>query len=150
MLQKLEPFTSGSSTSKAGGESLEDQRRSGRPKTAITQDNIRLVENLVEENPHITYAEIEAETSLHPPSIKEILHESLNLRIIASRWVPHQLTLAQIEKRVECCRENPRLIAEGKLRVYDIFTGDESWIYHRKIESRQSSASWVKRGQRRK
>lgn len=133
---------------KAGGESLEDQRRSGRPKTAITQANIRLLENLVEENPHITYAEIEAETSLHPPTIKEILHESLNMRKVASRWVPHQLSLAQKEKRVKCCRENLRLIAEGKLRVCDIFTGDESWIYHRKIESRQSSSSWVKCGQK--
>ena len=43
-------------------------------------------------------------------------------------------------KTSRSCRENLRLIAEGKLRVYNIFTGDESWIYHRKIESRQSSS----------
>ena len=133
---------------KAGGESLADQRRSGRPKTAVTKANIQRVQDLVEENPHITYAEIEAETSLHPPAIKEILHESLNLRKLASRWIPRQLTDAQKQKRVECCRENLKLLSEGKLRICDIFTGDESWIYHRKIESRQSSASWVKPGQK--
>jgi len=38
---------------KAGGESLKDQRRSGRPKTAITQANIRRVKILVEENPSL-------------------------------------------------------------------------------------------------
>ena len=41
-----------------------------------------------------------------------------------------------------------RLVEEGKIRLCDIFTGDESWIYHRKIDSRQSSASWVKPGQK--
>jgi hypothetical protein len=81
---------------------------------------------LVEVSPHITNAEIEAETSLHPTIIKEILHESLNMKKIDSRSESHQISLAQKEKRVECCRENRRLIAEGKLRASDIFTGDES------------------------
>ena len=29
----------------------------------------------------------------------------------------------------------------------DIFNGDKSWIYHRKIEKKNSIASWVKHGQ---
>ena len=61
----------------------------------MTPANIRRVAELIEENPHVTYDEIEAETLLHPPSIKEILHKELNLKKIASRWVPHQLTDAQ-------------------------------------------------------
>ena len=105
------------------------------------------VELLVEQNPHITYAEIEAETSLHPPSIYTILHDSLELRKIASRWVPHDLTEAQKQKRVEYCQENLRLVNEGKIRLCDIFTGDESWIYHRRIEKKKSCASWVKPGE---
>ena len=36
---------------------------------------------------------------------------------------------------------------EGKIRLCDIFTGDESWIYHRKIEKKNSTASWVKPGE---
>jgi histone-lysine N-methyltransferase SETMAR len=132
---------------KTGGESLKDQKRSGRPKTAVTPANIQKIKNLVEVNPHITYAEIEAETSLHPPTIQTILHESLSMKKIASRWVPHELTEAQKNKRVECCQENIKLVNEGKIRLCDIFTGDESWIYHRKIESRKSSASWLSPGQ---
>ena len=62
----------------------------------MTPVNIGRVAKLVEENPHVTYDEIEAETLLHPPSIKEILPKELK---IASRWVPHQLTDAQKKKR---------------------------------------------------
>ena len=75
------------------------------------------MQELVEENPHITYAEIKAETLLHPPTIKEILHEKLNLKKLASRWIPYQLTGALKAKRVEYCRENLRLICEGKIRL---------------------------------
>ena len=101
------------------------------------------MQELVEENPHITYDQIEAESLLHPPVMKEILHQSLDLKKIASRRIPHQFTDAQKAKRVEYCRENLRLISEGKIRLCDIINGDESWISHRKIESRQSSSSWV-------
>ena len=86
---------------KRGGESLEDQRRSGRPKKAVTPDNIRRVAKLVEEDPHVTYDEIEAETLLHPPSIKEILHKELNLKKIASRWVPPSIDRCSKEKESE-------------------------------------------------
>ena len=36
---------------------------------------------------------------------------------------------------------------EGKWRLYDVVTGDESWFFHRKIGSKQSNASWVAEGQ---
>ena len=61
---------------KKEGESLEDQRRSGRPKTALANASIKRL-NEIEENQLVTNKEIWAETSLHPPSIKEILHVSL-------------------------------------------------------------------------
>ena len=32
-------------------------------------------------------------------------------------------------------------------RLYDIFTGDESWIYHRKIERKALNSSWVAKGE---
>ena len=63
---------------KKGGESLEDQRRS---KTALTYANIKRVDKLAEENPCVIYEEIKDETSLHPPTIKEILYVLLNLKM---------------------------------------------------------------------
>ena len=35
------------------------------------------------------------------------------------------------------------LLKSGKLRLYDIVTGNESWIYHRKIEKKAMNSSWV-------
>ena len=130
-----------------GSESLEDEHRSGRPITAFTSQNIQLVKDLIEEDPHISYSRLEAYTSLNRNTLVKIIHEALNLSKRASRWIPHKLTDEQKLKRLTACQRNLDLVNSGKLRLCDIITGDESWIYHRKIEKRAMNSSWVAEGE---
>ena len=74
---------------------IEDQPRSGRPVTEITPDNIDLVQRVLEEDPHSTYDDIEAETELSRGTIQRIINEHLQMTKVTSQWVPHQLTLEQ-------------------------------------------------------
>ena len=67
------------------------------------------------EDPHSTYNEIEAFTSLSRGTIYNIKHENLKLRKVVARWVPHELTDENRRKRVEDCRENLKMFREGKL-----------------------------------
>lgn len=76
---------------KDGRESLEDDPRSGRPITEYTTDNIALVKQLIDENPHATYDELEAETCLSRGMIHQIIHVALRMRKLTSRWIRHQL-----------------------------------------------------------
>jgi len=131
----------------AGQCSTEDNFRSGRPITATNQQNISQIENLVNENPHISLNQIEEETQLCRGTIETIIHQHLNLRKLASRWIPYALRDDQKRKRVELCRSNLAMIEEGKWRLCDIVTGDETWIYHRKIEKKATNSSWVKPGE---
>jgi [histone H3]-lysine36 N-dimethyltransferase SETMAR len=129
-----------------GLEDLEDNPRAGRPITATTDANVKVIRELIDNNPHITYAQIEAETSLNPDCIHRIIHDHLRMRKLTSRWVPHELTAAQKAKRVASCIENLAKFNAGQWRICDIITGDESWIYCRKIGHKQSNASWVAYG----
>ena len=52
---------------------LEDKPHPGRPITATTDADVEIVRALIEENPWISYNEIEAETSLHPWAIRIII-----------------------------------------------------------------------------
>jgi histone-lysine N-methyltransferase SETMAR len=126
---------------------VEDEPRPGRPITTKTQDNIEWVRSLIEEDPHSTYADLEAETSLSHGTIFTIIHEHLQMRKVSSRWVPHQLTQQQKQERVRICRENLARFASGSWRLSDIITGDETWIYHRQIGRKASNACWVSQGQ---
>ena len=63
-----------------GRESIEDDPRSGRQITGFTQENIEAVSKVIVENPHLTYNQIEAWTSLSRCTIYNIIHELLKLR----------------------------------------------------------------------
>jgi hypothetical protein len=46
-----------------------------------------------------------AETSINRYNLGEIIHGSLGLRKLASRWIPHELTDQNRRERVEACLE---------------------------------------------
>ena len=69
---------------KQGGESLVDQRRSERPKTAVTRANIRRVAELIEENPYVTYDEIEAASTFHKRNLAQRTQSEKNCFTLGS------------------------------------------------------------------
>ena len=126
---------------------IEDHPRPGRPVTGPTEENIQEVRSLIEQDPHSTYDDIEAETSLSRGTIETIIHKYLNMRKITSRWVPHELTPQQKQQRVNICKENLKRFRNGSGRLCDIVTGDETWIYLRQVGRKQSNASWIEEGE---
>jgi len=126
---------------------LEDDPRSGRPISKATQENIDLVRQLIDEDPHSTYEDIEGETGLSHGTVFTIIHQHLQKQKISSRWVPHELTLEQKKLRVQICRENLKKFEQVTWRLCDILTCDETWIYLRQIGRKQSNACWRDKGQ---
>ena len=132
---------------RGGHKSLEDKPRPGGPVTKTTPANIDKVRDLIEEDPYLTYDEIEAKTSLSHGTIHTIIHEHLKLRKITSRWVPHFLTQKNKDERVRICTENLAKFNNGSWRLYDVVTGDESWFYLKQVGRKQSNKSWIGKGQ---
>jgi [histone H3]-lysine36 N-dimethyltransferase SETMAR len=130
-----------------GREDVNDYPRSGRPVSELTDENIELVRQVIINDPHSTYDEIIAETSLSHGTIERIIHDCLKMKKVTSRWVPHQLTDKQKQQRVKLCRENLAKFQDGSWRLCDIITGDETWIYHRQIHHKSKNASWVGEGE---
>ncbi|CAF1552172.1 unnamed protein product [Rotaria sp. Silwood1] len=65
------------------------------------------------------------------------------MRKVTSRWVAHQLTDEQKQKRLRICRQNLEKFRNGTWHLCDVITGDETWIYHRQIGRKSSNATWV-------
>ena len=111
---------------KDGRESFEDEPRVGRPITGKCDENIDRVRSIIAENPYATYDEIEAETSLCRGTIHGIIHNSLKLKKVTSRWVPNFLS---DEDRVRVCQYNLERFRDNRRRLCDVVTGDESWFF---------------------
>ncbi|GFU33705.1 hypothetical protein NPIL_562891 [Nephila pilipes] len=124
--------------------SIPDESRAGRPKSVVVPEKINAVRELIKQDRHVTYREIEASLDISMTSINKILHEHLSVKKICSRWIPHNLTNAQKKARVDWCKEMLEKYIQGTSKaVYNIYTGDESWIYAYEPETKQQSTVWV-------
>ncbi|CAF1278719.1 unnamed protein product [Rotaria sp. Silwood1] len=126
-----------------GREDVSDDPRSGRPISILTVENIECVRQVIEDDPHSTYEDVIVKTDLSRGTIEPIIHDNLKMRKVVSRWVAHQLTDEQKQKRLQIYRQNLEKFRNGTWQLCDIITGDETWIYHRQIGRKSSNSTWV-------
>ena len=119
--------------------SSKDDLRMGRPTTVVTDKNIDAVGMLIKENPHISIRHIAWEVDLSYGVVSSIIHEELKTKKLCARWIPHELREECKKLWVEICQENLDMMESGQWRLCDIITGDETWFYHRGIDSKQSN-----------
>jgi histone-lysine N-methyltransferase SETMAR len=122
--------------------SIKDLPREGRPVTRRIPQNVELVRKLIEKDPHCTYDDLEAMTTLSRGVLETIIHDELRMKKVTSRWVPHKLTRKQRQKRVEYCKANLRRFQSRSFRMSNLVTGDETWIYFRQVGRKASNAAW--------
>ena len=58
-------------------------------------NSTEVVRQLILQDRHVTYREIETTLGISGTSIYSILHENLTIKKICSRWPPHNLSIAQ-------------------------------------------------------
>lgn len=91
---------------KRGRQSVEDDHRSGRPKTATTPQMIQKVHNIVMEDRRLKLREIAETVGISKEGVGNILHEELGMKKLSARWVPRLLTCDQKLIRMRICQEN--------------------------------------------
>lgn len=122
---------------------LEDEPREGRPKTVTDDKNVSLVAAKIEEDPSITYAQLEETLGIDAHSLHQIIHEHLGLSKKIARWVPHDLTPDQKQDRVDFAKDFLKIFNDGKSSKFaKLVTGDETWIHFYDPLSRNQSREW--------
>jgi histone-lysine N-methyltransferase SETMAR len=129
-----------------GDESISDKACSGRPCEAVTPENIAKVDDLINDDPHISTSEIANQVGISRERIGHILHNELNLHKVCAKWVPHALSEDNKKKRVELSKELLGILDRG---YRNIITGDETWIYFFTISSKEANKVWVEMGENR-
>ena len=86
---------------------------------------------------HVTYREIETTLGISGTIIHSILLEHLSIKKICSRWMPHNLSIAQKKPHVNWSKEMLQTYDRGASKhVYGIVAGDELWTYAYEPESK--------------
>ena len=92
----------------------------------------------------MTYAEIHDIMKISSGSLTRILHDCLGVRKRCARWVPHNLSEEQKRGRLDWRTHMLRKFYGGGFpRVWDIVTGDETWVCQYDPDTKQQSVVWV-------
>lgn len=80
---------------KRGRTDINDESRSGRPKTATTTEIVEQVHVIVTEDPSLTTREIADTIAISTERVRHILHEELHMKKLFGKLVPHSLTIQE-------------------------------------------------------
>lgn len=128
---------------KRGRVKCEDDPRSGRPSTSITDENVKKVEDLVLQDRRMSIKHLAETLKISFGSIQSILSVSLGFKKVSARWVPRMLTDANKERRLEISKRNLDLLQRDPDRFCRrIVTMDETWVHHFDPETKKQSMSW--------
>ncbi|KAJ8937085.1 hypothetical protein NQ318_017675 [Aromia moschata] len=83
-------------------ETTEDHPCPGRPSTSKTDDNIEKIGKLIREDRRRSMRGLAEITGIDKEYVRQILHESFNVRKVCAKLVPKLLTPEQKESRVNC------------------------------------------------
>ncbi|XP_054717498.1 protein GVQW3-like [Uloborus diversus] len=125
-----------------GGDSLEDDTRSGHSVTVRNDENIEKVTETLQNDCCVTTRLIEEVTGIPKSPVHLILTENLGKRKVCARFVPRTLTNDQNHCRVEHCRDMQQAATKDPNFMANIVTGDETWCFKYEPHKKCQSAEW--------
>ena len=123
-----------------GRESLKDDDRPGRPRTAVTEDNEN-VRDVIRKERKLGIRAVAEEVNLDRESVRRILKEELNMRNFCAKMVP-KLSDEQKECRKEMCLDLLQRIENEPDLLNSIITCDETWLFTYDPETKRQSIQW--------
>ncbi|KAJ8946404.1 hypothetical protein NQ318_011813 [Aromia moschata] len=89
---------------KEGRETTEEDSRPGRPSTSKTDENIETIGKLIGENLRLSIRQL-PETGIDKECVRQILHESFNMRKVCAKIMSKLLTPEEKESRMDICAD---------------------------------------------
>ena len=111
---------------KRGEMSVEVHPHSGRPSTSHTDENVKKIREKIDEDCRYTIDEISEATGVRWSSCQRILTVDLNMRRVATKFIPHLLTQDQKNTRMSLCQELKYQIESDPNFLSKVITGKES------------------------
>ena len=96
---------------------VQDEFREGRPKSVVVPETIYTVRQLILQDRHVIYREIETTLCISGTRIHSILHEYFTVKKNCSRWIKHNLPIAQKNQSIRVTKVVRQLV-QKHVKVY--------------------------------
>jgi transposase len=123
--------------------SFDDSSRSGRP-SLIDDEKIKAVKEVIDEAPNASLRYIENELSLGKNTVHKILREKLHYKKVCSVWVPHELSAANKQQRINTAKHIRHVISQMGDEAYsNIAIEDETWVFFQGRGKKEDHKVWI-------
>jgi len=122
-----------------GRESVKDDDRPGRPRTAVTEDNIEKERDVFRKDRRLGVRAVAEKVNLDRESVRRILREELNMKKVCAKMDPKLLSEEQKERRKELCLDLLQRTENEPDLLNSIITCDETWVFMYDPETKRQS-----------
>ncbi|XP_068224425.1 protein GVQW3-like [Palaemon carinicauda] len=112
-----------------GNEQVEDEPRSGAPKSAHKEENIEKMQRLLLQDHRIYVRVIFEAVGVSSCTVDIILTEDLKLHKVCAKFVLKILSDDQKQFRAECCTDILIMIKADSVFLNKVMTCDEIWVF---------------------
>ncbi|XP_064111478.1 protein GVQW3-like [Macrobrachium nipponense] len=112
-----------------GNEQVEDEPRSGAPKSARKGVNIEEVQRLVMQDCQISVRMLSEALGISIGTVETVLTEDLKLHKVCAKFMPKILSDDQRQFCVESCTDILEMTEADSGFLNKVVTGDESWVF---------------------
>jgi len=132
-----------------GRTSVFDEPRPGAPKTAVTEEIVGKIHNLVLEDRRLKVRELAESVNISTERVFHVLHEILCMRKLSARWVPRLLSVDNKRDRLNISTTCLALLQRNRTDFFSRYvTVDETWIHCYTPETKEQSKQWVLPGEK--
>ncbi|KAL4126402.1 hypothetical protein QTP88_010624 [Uroleucon formosanum] len=125
-----------------GREEVEDNQRVGRPCSSKTNDNISKINEIVRKDRRLSIRMIAEMVNIDKETVRQILHDELNMTKVCAKMVPKNLTLEQKDGRRQICVDILERMENERDLLKKVITCDETWIFQYDPETKRQSRHW--------
>ena len=125
-----------------GDLSTDDKPHPGRP-PVLSDAVVWQIQNAINVSPNISLRALSVACGVSVGTVHTALHKKLQLRKCPCHWVPHDLTDAQKQQRLQISQRNLRAIRRDTAILTRLVTGDESWFLTYDPTQKQQSRVWI-------
>ena len=124
--------------------SIENARKSGRPKSASCDENVSKVKEIVERDAKYTVCDIARMVGISLPRVYYILKNILNVLKISTRWVPHLLSDSQKKQGVKIAKQLLKIFPKyNEKKFANLVAGVEIWVHYFEPVKKDSNKNWA-------
>lgn len=132
---------------KRGRTCIQDEHRSGRPKSVTTTEMVSKIHDMVLKDRRLKLAEIANVVGISKERVFNIVTQELGMKKLSARWVPRLLTLDQKRVRMQISQEClDRFMKNTTDFVRRFVTTDETWVHYYTPETKLQSKQWTEPG----